>query len=401
VNEQKEEFTPLPRGSRPGVIVNWPLSLDSWFRALLRRQPVPAPTVSTEEWAGWLRAVRGHGVSALVYSWLVAQPPTNRPPQPVMNQLQDEYILRTAQAGYRRTQLQRVLATLKQEQVEPILLKGAALAETEYGRPELRPSVDIDLLVPPADYARSKEALCRIGYQAHRGEQPRPMEWNSSEELLPHPGTNQISVELHWSLSPYAQVIREVDVQPLFERAAPVAGPASSFHILHTADALVHLCLHLLYKHPHLVRLIWLHDIHLLAQRIKELATWQEVIQLSIRWQGRLAVAEALALAADWFGTTVPPLVGDLQQWPPLPQEAAVYDYAVYRYSQSRRKAWLRKHLFQLTSLNGRRRFAYLLNRFFPTRAEIDSWYPALRSWPYPLAFFGRLLLAFLGKRNG
>jgi hypothetical protein len=394
-----EETFPLRRGTKPGVIVNWPPVLDGWFRALLRQQPVPAPDVSEDEWVAWLRSVRGHGVSALVYSWLSEKSAASRPPLAVMNQLQNEYILRTAQAGYRRTQLQRVLATLKQENVEPVLLKGAALAETDYSRPELRPSVDIDVLVPPAEYARSKEALCRSGYQAHRGEQPRPMEWNCSEELIPLPGSRQISVELHWSLSPYAQVIREVDVQPLFERASLVSGPTYSFRTLDTADALVHLCLHLLYKHPHLVRLIWLHDIHLLAQRIQDMATWQEIVRLSIRWQGRLAVAQALALSADWFGTAVPALVGDLQQWPPSPQEAAVYDYAVYRYSQSRRKAWLRKHLFQLTSLDSRGRLAYLANRFFPSRAEIDAWYPSLRSWPYPLAFFGRLVLAFLGKQ--
>jgi hypothetical protein len=399
VNEANEELCLLPSGTKPGVVVNWPSSLDNWFRTLLRQRPVPAPVVSDDEWGIWLRSVRGHGVSALIYSWLAAQPVAMRPPVAVMSRLQDEYILRTAQAGYRRIQLQRVLATLKAEQIEPVLLKGAALAETDYVQPELRPSVDIDVLVPPADYARSREALCRSGYQAHRGEQPRPVEWNCSEELIPLPGSHQISVELHWSLSPYAQVIREVDVQSLFERTSLVSCPTYIFRTLDTADALVYLCLHLLYKHPHLIRLIWLHDIHLLAQRVQEIATWQEIVELSIRWQGRLAVAQALDLAAAWFGTAVPAMVGDLQRWPPSPQESAVYDYAVYRYSQSRRKAWLRKHLFQLTSLDGRGRFAYLTNRFFPSRSEIDAWYPTLRSWPYPLALFGRLVLAFLGKQ--
>lgn len=398
MNDVNEKVASLPRGAKPDVIVNWPQSLDSWFRALLRQQAMPAPDVTDNEWDTWLRAIRGHGVSALVYSWLIAQPVVMRPPAAVMGQLQNEYIVRTAQAGYRRNQLQQVLATLKQEKVEPILLKGAALAETDYARPELRPSIDIDVLVPPADYAVSREALCRSGYKAHRGERPRPMEWNCSEELIPPPGSRHISVELHWSLSPYAQVIREVDVQPLFARARLVSQPFYSFHILNTADTLVHLCLHLLYKHPHLIRLIWLHDIHLLAQRVQEMATWQEIVELSIRWQGRLAVAQALVLSADWFGTAVPAIAGDLQRWPPSPQEAAVYDYAVYRYSVNRRKAWLRKHLFQLESLDARGRLAYLANRFFPSRAEIDAWYPSLRSWPYPFAFFGRLVLAFLGK---
>lgn len=394
-----EEVTPpLAAGVKPGVTVNWPPVLDGWFRGLLRQEATAAPEVGAAAWDEWLQALRWHGLSALVYSWLQSGPAVARPPAVILARLQDEYILRMAQAGYRRNQLRQLLLVLQEAGVKPIVLKGAALAETEYAQPELRPSVDIDVLVLPDDYARAREVMCWNGYRGQRGEQPRPMEWNCSEELIPTNGKHYLSVELHWSLSPYAQVIREGDVQPLFERAKMAAGRADSFLILDAADELVHLCQHQLYKHPHLIRLIWLHDIHLLATRLQSIEEWQEIVRLSLQWQARLAVEQALSLAAEWFGTPVPAVAYDLEQWPPLPAEAAVYEYALYRSSKSRRKAWLRKHLFQLTHLDGRGRLAYLANRFFPSRAEIDAWYPALRNWPYPLAFFGRLVLAFSRK---
>ena len=56
-------------------------------------------------------------------------------------------------------ELEAALAALGRANVPGLLLKGAALAETVYGDPALRPMADCDLLVRPADLAAAQAAL--------------------------------------------------------------------------------------------------------------------------------------------------------------------------------------------------------------------------------------------------
>ncbi len=93
--------------------------------------------------------------------------------------------------------LRRALGVLRSAGVEPIVVKGAALAYTAYRDPAHRTLSDVDLLLELGDLERASGALRQAGFRT-RGEDPaathhaRPYYW----------GDGQIGVELHHDVLP-------------------------------------------------------------------------------------------------------------------------------------------------------------------------------------------------------
>jgi hypothetical protein len=157
-------------------------------------------------------------------------------------------------------------------------------------------------------------------------------------------------------------------------------------------DALVHAALHLVYGHPEDVRLIWLYDIHLLAQNL-ETAEWQQALQISQQWQARTALVDALQLAHDWFGTPIPPLATDLNNLPPASQEQKIRQLAAYRLQYGPQFARLQRNFYEWGQLSFRDRLQMTYYRLFPAREAIERGYPQWRNWPLPAAYLARFVL--------
>ena len=62
-------------------------------------------------------------------------------------------------------ELRAVLTLLAGEGIDPVLLKGAALARTHYRRPELRPRSDTDFMIPESAREHAARVLARLEYQ--------------------------------------------------------------------------------------------------------------------------------------------------------------------------------------------------------------------------------------------
>lgn len=95
------------------------------------------------------------GVAGLIW-WRarLSDPDTVRAARP----FQQAYRLNTLRAAVQEGEIGRAVNLLRSEGVEPILAKGW-LAARPYPSPGIRPSGDIDLYVPPADYATARRAL--------------------------------------------------------------------------------------------------------------------------------------------------------------------------------------------------------------------------------------------------
>src|SRR5215510_12731343 len=78
-------------------------------------------------------------------------------------ELADELRAAVALDAAREAELRSVIAALAD--VKPVLIKGAALAYTHYGRSELRPREDTDLLISDDDKERVTAALENLGYE--------------------------------------------------------------------------------------------------------------------------------------------------------------------------------------------------------------------------------------------
>jgi hypothetical protein len=94
--------------------------------------------------------------------------------------------------------IDRLLTAFAAAGIPIILLKGTALAHLVYGGPDLRPMVDIDALIDPADLKRAIAAVCDLGYsfEAHY-----PSRFAGRMHHLPVAHVNnsgfRISLELH------------------------------------------------------------------------------------------------------------------------------------------------------------------------------------------------------------
>lgn len=378
---------------KPRVSALWPAAVDEWFRALLRQQPIPSPVLTMDDWESWLTAVHHHRLPALLYHWFKSAPLVCHPPPAIMGKLQTNYLMQKAHTVYRWAETQHILKLFQQTGIQAVVLKGTALAESHYGQPELRPSIDIDLLIPLEQYPSARQTLLAASYKPQIEVSTSERKWRCEEAFLPGiGGAHSFLIELHWSLSPYIALIQDPPLPALFQRATTISANQLLMPIPDPIDATVHAALHLCYGHPEDVRLIWLYDLHLLTQNLSA-DSWAAILATSKAWQARLALADALQLTHEWFGTVFPATVADLTNTPPTTQEFRIQELASYRLLHGPRFALMQRNFYQWEELNFRERLQFMFYRAFPGREAIDMGYPQWRKWPLPLAYLARLML--------
>ena len=205
---------------------------------------------------------RAHGVLALLGHW----PHTHR-------SLFDQALhMQSVRAEYARTALLDVLhraalselsSAFASAAIPGLVIKGAALALSHYPSVGLRPRVDTDLFIEPAQQERAHQILLDAHWQ--------PIASNFSALVLPERSYQKrfsgalISLDLHWALS----------ARPLLARALPFAtlyansvafDDARHWRMPCAVDALLIAAVHRIGHHRDHERYIWLYDVHLLWQ---------------------------------------------------------------------------------------------------------------------------------------
>ena len=167
----------------------------------------------------------------------------------------------------RGAELCRVLDVLATAGVEAILIKGAALAHTHYPSPALRPRLDTDLMIRPDHRAAAEWALGVIGYT-------RPIETDGDlctaqfHVARRDAAGIEHALDVHWRVSnvlAFADVLTYDDLASeavSIDALGPHAFAPSSVH------SLVLACIHRVAHHRESTHLLWLQDIHLLAESL-------------------------------------------------------------------------------------------------------------------------------------
>jgi len=238
-------------------------------------------------------AVR-QGIVTLVFYHLNSLRPY--PPIPPRVLLKLEQIYRAAQLlGMRqRYEYARLVDALRLAGITTILLKGLALREVIYPDPALRPSGDIDLLVPPDTVEQTEQILQGLGYIPDDKERPR--HWYRPEtyhHLVPYrlPG-REVQVEIHWALAP-PKANLQIAIEDLWQRAIVVQAAGRPARLLSPEDLLIHLSLHALVLDRFLTRLHHLVDIAEAVRHYGPQLDWSRAITVAKRWgvQGHLYCA--------------------------------------------------------------------------------------------------------------
>jgi hypothetical protein len=206
-----------------------------------------------------------HGVVALVRPTLLALDAAASVPAPAWQAMSQAAAQIAFDGMVQQRQLAAALAALHSAGIEPLLLKGYALAELVYSDPLARPSADLDLLVRPDQVGLACQALASLGCTL-----PDPatvdVQMANAYDLpviLPVMAGRATLLELHWHLAPRGLFLLDLDLWRARAERFQVAGqPALRFS---PEDMLLHLALHMR-KHRY-VGLRWLCDVAELLRR--------------------------------------------------------------------------------------------------------------------------------------
>jgi hypothetical protein len=252
-----------------------------------------------------MAAADRHGITALLAERLAGVPPS-----PLLERLVESTRRHAAwELGHRRALLD-ALAALTAAGIEPVLFKGTALAYSVYANPVLRIRGDTDLLVPANERQRVTTALVKCGFAPETA-----VESGQTSFVSAGPGGSQ-GLDVHWQVNNSALLSRLFTYEELRAEAVPLTALGPNALAASPVHALLLACMHLgSHRHnPYYVsgeaiyggdRLIWLYDLHLLAQAFSD-RDWQSFVARA-ETKGLLgACADGLTLSRTCFGTEVP-----------------------------------------------------------------------------------------------
>ena len=152
------------------------------------------------------------------------------------------------QFAFLRQPLAALISACAEANLDLIVLKGAALAETVYPSPALRPFGDLDVLVRAKDAPRAFGLLNNLGYICDAEVWADLVGGQSCEaNFFRHEPPGTVVVEMHTDLLNNALLRRQVcvDIGGLWTRSRPVRLAGQPARVLGPEDQLFHLCLHL------------------------------------------------------------------------------------------------------------------------------------------------------------
>ena len=197
--------------------------------------------------------VRHHGVAGLLDRTRVEA--LDRTHSTALTQEQRRIALRALQLG---ATLQNLIPAMTARGLQPLALKGPALAVQAHGALSTRGGVDLDILLSEEQWPAALEVLQQQGYTPAPG-QRLPLARGTHELVLLH-RERRPRVELHRRLLRHRHLI--ADTQGMAQEVDLQGTQVASLDPIH---ALPYLIAH---ANQHCFRrLIWLMDIHALLQR--------------------------------------------------------------------------------------------------------------------------------------
>lgn len=348
--------------------------------------------------AAFLARVDFHGVAALLLEHLRGTEPAT-----LRQGLRDRTIAQWAWELRHSRVLGRLLASLEKRGVRPILIKGTALAYEIYDDPAQRARGDTDILVAREDRETACAALGALGFRRSGGISGDLVSHQASYVLGGSNGQEHL-IDLHWQIDDSALLGRLFSHRELLGRAVHLSRLSTHALGAGLVDALLIACMHR-QKHlqmPYHVdgvawysadRLIWLYDIHLLANAFSP-DDW-EALGHRAHDKGLAAVAGAgLSSSRHALGTRIPAAV--LER---LACAGSVELPATYLKGGRLRREWMD---FCAQGERGRK-LRYLRETVFPPADYMRSRFPDARMawlpWLYARRAFGGIASRLGGNR--
>lgn len=251
------------------------------------------------QWAQVADVAFDHGVVPLLVNVIRCAPWRSAVPREAMERME---LMATAIAlknGALLEALGRVVSALARAGIEPIVLKGPALARTVYADQALRPFTDLDLLCPRHQLPTADAVLRACGYERV---QQKPTEQDDFHAIYRSSRGAKV-IELHADLLQLGLPTRSLASLWRHLEFFTVTGTLAA--LLAPEQQILHLCVHL---HTHgYGRLIWFKDLDLLLRQRGHEVNWSLVHTLAAEEGATLSVRNALSLLRELLDTPLPP----------------------------------------------------------------------------------------------
>ena len=269
---------------------NEDLAYDAICKTLSERATQVAwDAFDQNDWQLFAQIAEIEGVAPLLYFQLKTGAIIDEWPSEVCQYLQASYYKSTAHNALLFQELERILAAFESAQIPVIVLKGAALAQTIYPEPGLRPMGDLDLLIQQDDLQESLGVMQNLTYLPINPEQnPGMRELMTYDIALSSSQHDHFPIELHWQLIASRGDWREPDLTWFWDHqlSHPFPGEytTTQMQYLDPVAHILFLTAHLEYKHDSIqARLLWFFDIDQIIrkkiqpQHYEQLATQAEI----------------------------------------------------------------------------------------------------------------------------
>ena len=236
------------------------VSLHQWIAR--QTAEFKAPHFTAQQIDTLVTQARAHGVLALLGHWQQTQ-------AALLVHGEHAQVARAEHArtamldALHRVALSELSDAFADAAIPGLVIKGAALALSHYPSPGLRPRVDTDLLIQPAQQTRSHKILLDAHWQ--------PLASNFSAVVLPERTYQKrfsgavISLDLHWALSARPVLTRALPFERLYTDSVAF-DQSHHWRAPCAVDALLIAAAHRMGHHRDQERFIWLYDVHLLWQ---------------------------------------------------------------------------------------------------------------------------------------
>jgi hypothetical protein len=293
-------------------------------------------------------------------------------PQPILERLEAQCRRNTFRMLQLSGETSRIAGLFRDRDIRVLMLKGPALSLDLYGDLSIRPSGDVDLLVPLSDIGEAERLLVRRGYE--KDDYIRSVlgdwRWRHHHYAFVHPETGS-KIELHWRMNPWPA--REPAFDALWERRRTMMIGGKPVDLPGLEDTFLFLAAHGA-RHGW-SRLRWLVDIDRLARLPLR---WDKVLAESQRFECAHICGQALQLAAGLLGTPLPDGAGKAAEHPQsyrLAEEALFYiSRVVSLHSPPLPPDVARYHSRHLQRLmTPRQRFLFRLSWLHPYHADAET----------------------------
>ncbi|MBF0545106.1 MAG: nucleotidyltransferase family protein [Candidatus Riflebacteria bacterium] len=322
--------------------------------------------IKPEEWEELANLSRTLGIGSYFFHCLKTKHLLKFLPENTAKSLHHIYLLTAAGNSNRYSEIQLLAKALNQEGIPIILLKGIHLAKWLYKNIAIREMCDIDILVPEKKAIRAFEIARSIGYEI-------VCEETAHLPTLKNRSTNVV-LEIHHSLNGvYERTF--FDENELWKHSVLLDSESENVYGLELEDLLIHLCIHLVYRHfLHVHGLKAFCDIVQITNNRENSFSWEKFLQRVREMGCERGVGLCLKLGKNLMGVKVPEHVEQTLGMAMIPE--AIYSSSlqqVFIPEKNLLRNFPRLVLVFLGFDSLRSRLKFLKKRFFPKKFIVST----------------------------